>query len=57
MALKARNPDVRIVLADPEGSGLYGWVKRNDLKVEGSSITEGIGHSPRHREPGWRADR
>jgi cysteine synthase len=45
MALKARNPKVRIVLADCEGSGLYGWVKHNDLKIEGSSITEGIGNS------------
>jgi cysteine synthase len=45
MALKARNPNVRIVLADPEGSGLYGWVKNNDLSVSGSSITEGIGQS------------
>lgn len=35
----------RIVLADPEGSGLYGWVKNGDLSVEGSSITEGIGQS------------
>ena len=43
MALKERNPKVRIVLADPEGSGLYGWVKSNDLTVTGSSITEGIG--------------
>jgi len=44
-ALKARNPRVRIVLADPEGSGLYGWVKSGDLSVSGSSITEGIGQS------------
>ena len=42
-ALKANKPDVRIVLADPEGSALYGWVKSNDLAVTGSSITEGIG--------------
>ena len=34
-----------IVLADPEGSGLYGWVKSNDLSIQGSSITEGIGQS------------
>ena len=40
---------MRIVLADPEGSGLYGWVKSNDLTVTGSSITEGIGQS---RVPG-----
>src|SRR5271167_3737282 len=49
MALKQRRPEVRIVLADPEGSGLYGWVKSNDLTVTGSSITEGIGQS---RVPG-----
>jgi cysteine synthase A len=36
---------VNIVLADPQDSALYGWVKRNDLTVEGSSITEGIGQS------------
>jgi cysteine synthase A len=45
LALKERNPDVRIVLADPLGSGLYGWVKSGDLTIEGSSITEGIGQS------------
>ena len=45
LALKALNPAVRIVLADPEGSGLYGWVKSGDLAVTGSSITEGIGQS------------
>jgi cysteine synthase A len=45
LALKVRNPAVRIVLADPHGSGLYGWVKSNDLSIEGSSITEGIGNS------------
>jgi cysteine synthase A len=49
MALKARDANVRIVLADPEGSALYGWVKTNDLSVAGSSITEGIGQS---RVPG-----
>jgi cysteine synthase A len=49
LALKAQKPDVRIVLADPEGSGLYGWVKNGDLTIAGSSITEGIGQS---RVPG-----
>lgn len=49
MALKAKNPNVKIVLADPEGSGLYGWVKNGDLSVSGSSVTEGIGQS---RVPG-----
>jgi cysteine synthase A len=45
LALKARREGVRIVLADPEGSGLFGWVKSGDLSVSGSSITEGIGQS------------
>jgi cysteine synthase A len=45
LALKERKPAVRIVLADPEGSGLYGWVKSNDLTMQGSSVTEGIGQS------------
>ena len=44
MALKEKNPNIRIVLADPDGSGLYGWVKNNDLTATGSSITEGIGN-------------
>jgi cysteine synthase A len=41
--LKARNPKVAIVLADPHGSGLYSFVKTGEIKAEGSSITEGIG--------------
>jgi cysteine synthase len=45
LALKERNPKVRIVLADCDGSGFYGWVKSNDLTMSGSSITEGIGNS------------
>ena len=45
LALKARKPGVRIVLADPEGSALYEWVKGQEMKVVGSSITEGIGQS------------
>ena len=45
LALKEKNPKIRIVLADPEGSGLYGWVKNGDLSISGSSITEGIGQS------------
>ena len=41
--LKSQKPDVRVVLADPQGSALYNWVKTGELKAEGSSITEGIG--------------
>jgi cysteine synthase A len=43
--LKERKPEVRIVLADPHGSGLYDFVKTGELNVAGSSITEGIGSS------------
>lgn len=49
LALKERRPTVRVVLADPEGSALYEWVKGMEMKVSGSSITEGIGQS---RVPG-----
>jgi cysteine synthase A len=43
MALKERNPKVRIALADPLGAALYHYYKHGSLKAEGSSITEGIG--------------
>ena len=49
LALKARRAEVRVVLADPEGSALYEWVKGREMTVTGSSITEGIGQS---RVPG-----
>ena len=49
VAEKAGRAVPEIVLADPEGSALYGWVKTGALEVEGSSITEGIGQS---RVPG-----
>ena len=44
MFLKERRKDVRTVLADPMGSGLYRWVKDGEIKAEGSSVTEGIGN-------------
>jgi cysteine synthase A len=43
MALKARNPKIRIGLADPFGAALYSYYTTGVLKAEGSSITEGIG--------------
>ncbi|UNU24909.1 cysteine synthase A [Microcoleus vaginatus] len=43
MFLKEKNSAVRIVLADPMGSGLYSYFKTGEIKTEGSSITEGIG--------------
>ena len=41
--LKARNPGVRAVLADPMGSGMHAWVQTGIPKADGTSITEGIG--------------
>jgi cysteine synthase A len=41
--LKERNSKVRIVAADPMGAAMYSWFKRQELKSEGSSVTEGIG--------------
>jgi len=43
--LKDKNPKVKCVLADPMGSGLYSYAKTGEIKIEGSSITEGIGNS------------
>ncbi|CAA9230162.1 MAG: Cystathionine beta-synthase [uncultured Acetobacteraceae bacterium] len=43
--LKNKKPGVRIVLADPMGSGLHSWVKTGEMKAEGNSITEGIGQA------------
>ncbi|HQT88279.1 MAG TPA: cysteine synthase A [Acidiphilium sp.] len=43
MALKAHDPSVKIILADPDGSALYSWVKTGELSASGSSMTEGIG--------------
>jgi cysteine synthase A len=45
IALKEKNPDVRIVLSDPMGSGLYTLYTEGEAKPEGESITEGIGQS------------
>ncbi|MBI3196776.1 MAG: cysteine synthase A [Rhodospirillales bacterium] len=43
MALKERNPNVKIALSDPMGSALYNWHSKGELKAEGNSVTEGIG--------------
>jgi cysteine synthase len=45
LALKERNPGVRIGLADPGGASLFAYYTTGELKAEGSSITEGIGQS------------
>ncbi len=43
LALKERNKNIKIALADPLGAALYSYYKTGELKSEGSSITEGIG--------------
>jgi len=43
MALKFRNPDIQIGVADPMGSKMYSFYKYGELESEGGSITEGIG--------------
>ena len=42
-ALRDRNPNVAIGLADPPGAALFSYFTTGELKAEGSSITEGIG--------------
>jgi cysteine synthase A len=43
--LKEKNPQIKCVVADPLGSGLYSYIKTGEIKIEGNSITEGIGNS------------
>ena len=45
IALKERNKAVRIAAADPLGAAIYSWITTGELKMQGSSITEGIGQS------------
>ena len=43
MALKERNPEIKIGVADPMGSAIFNHYAHGELKSEGGSITEGIG--------------
>jgi len=45
IALKKHNPQIKIAAADPMGAAIYSWIKTGELKMQGSSITEGIGQS------------
>ncbi|TVS09697.1 MAG: cysteine synthase A [Wenzhouxiangella sp.] len=40
-----RKPGVVIAAADPDGAGVYSWVKHGHMQSSGSSITEGIGQN------------
>ena len=43
IALKDKNPAIKIAAADPMGAAMFHWYKNGELKSEGTSITEGIG--------------
>lgn len=43
MALKAKNPNIQIGVADPFGSKMFSYFKNGELESTGNSITEGIG--------------
>jgi cysteine synthase A len=43
LALKAKNPNIQIGVADPFGSKMYSYYKDGVLESDGGSITEGIG--------------
>jgi len=45
IALREKNPNVAIGLADPGGAALYEYYAHGELKAEGNSISEGIGQS------------
>jgi cysteine synthase A len=45
MWLKEKNPGIVIAAADPDGAGVYNWIKHGEMRSSGSSITEGVGQN------------
>ncbi len=41
--LREKFPALHVLAVDPDGSGIYSYVKTGEFKCSGSSITEGIG--------------
>lgn len=41
--LSEQNPNLKTWLVDPDGSGIYNFLKQGEYKSKGSSFTEGIG--------------
>ena len=41
--LKEQNEEVKVWLVDPDGSGIYHFLKNQEYQSSGSSFTEGIG--------------
>jgi cysteine synthase len=43
--MKQQRGDIVTAAADPDGAGIYHWIKHGEMKSSGSSITEGIGQN------------
>ncbi|MEE4639441.1 MAG: cysteine synthase A [Wenzhouxiangella sp.] len=43
--LKDKHPEIVIAAADPDGAGVYSWIKHGEMRSSGSSITEGVGQN------------
>lgn len=43
--MKQKRSDIVIAAADPDGAGIYSWIKHGEMRSSGSSITEGIGQN------------
>ncbi len=43
--LKQQRSDIVTAAADPDGAGIYHWIKQGEMRSSGSSITEGIGQN------------
>ncbi len=41
--LRAKNKDIKIGIADPDGAALFNYYKNGELKSSGDSIAEGVG--------------
>ncbi len=42
-ALRAKNPSIKVAIADPMGAALFNYYAHGELKAEGTSLSEGIG--------------
>ena len=49
MFMKEKSADIQIGIADPLGASMYSYYTTGELKGEGESIAEGIGHRRRDR--------
>ena len=57
MALKERDPNIKIALADPPGAALYSYYTTGELKMVGLLDHRGHRPGPGHRQSGRRAGR